>query len=59
MMVFHSKKCTTSFLQLLIDAGWAVMPAKVRNGWPEVDTARLSHERLAFQGDLNEWTANS
>ena len=24
--------------QLLIDAGWNVMPAKVKHGWLEIDT---------------------
>ena len=28
----------TTFLQLLIDAGWVVMPAIVKHGWLEIDT---------------------
>lgn len=44
----------TSFLQLLIDAGWMVMPAHVRHGWLEVDTVEdlQLYERLAAQGRL-------
>lgn len=51
----------TSFLQLLIDAGWAVMPARVCNGWLEVDTVHdlLLYEKLALEGKLSLlWTAH-
>ena len=49
------KMYMTSLLQLLIDAGWVVMPARVRHGWLEVDTVEdLSiYERLAEQAKLD------
>ena len=45
----------TSFLQLLINSGWMVMPAHVRNGWLEVDTVEdlLLYERLYAEEKLN------
>jgi len=46
----------TSFLQLLIDAGWMVMPAHVSRGWLEVDTVEdlQLYEQLFAEGKLNE-----
>ena len=45
----------TSFLQLLIDAGWMVMPAHVSHGWLEVDTVEdlQLYERLFAEEKLN------
>ena len=45
----------TSFLQLLIDAGWMVIPAHVSHGWLEVDTVEdlQLYERLSAEGKLN------
>jgi len=45
----------TSFLQLLIEAGWKIMPAKVNNGWLEVDTVKdiQLYERLSAEGKLD------
>lgn len=45
----------TSFLQLLIDAGWMVMPAHVSHGWLEVDTVEdlQLYERLSAEEKLN------
>jgi len=51
----------TSFLQLLIDAGWMVMPANVNHGWLEVDTVEdlQLYERLAAEEKLNTlWRAH-
>jgi L-glutamine-phosphate cytidylyltransferase len=51
----------TSFLQLLIDAGWMVMPARVRHGWLEVDTVEdiKLYERLSKEGKLGHlWKIN-
>ncbi len=51
----------TSFLQLLIDNGWQVKAAIVKNGWLEVDTVEdLSlYESLASEGKLNPlWQDN-
>ena len=51
----------TSFLQLLIDAGWMVMPAHVSNGWLEVDTVEdlQLYERLSTEEKLNAlWRAH-
>lgn len=47
----------TSFLQLLIDAGWPVRGVRVHGGWLEVDTiADLSlYERLAAQNELDTY----
>lgn len=47
----------TSFLQLLIDAGWPVRGVRVHGGWLEVDTiADLSlYEQLAAQGGLDTY----
>lgn len=47
----------TSFLQLLIDAGWPVLGVRVRGGWLEVDTtADLAlYERLAAQNALDAY----
>jgi L-glutamine-phosphate cytidylyltransferase len=45
----------TSFLQLLVDAGWMVMPAHVSHGWLEVDTVEdlQLYERLSTAEKLN------
>jgi len=45
----------TSFLQLLIDAGWPVLGVQVEAGWLEVDTVSdlELYERLARSGDLD------
>jgi len=45
----------TSFLQLLIDAGWMVLPAHVSHGWLEVDTVEdlQLYEQLSMEGKLN------
>ena len=51
----------TSFLQLLIDAGWMVMPAHVSHGWLEVDTVGdlQLYERLSAEDKLNFlWNAH-
>lgn len=58
--VFESMYMTT-FLQLLIDAGWMVMPAHVSHGWLEVDTVKdlQLYERLYAKKKLNTlWCAN-
>lgn len=49
----------TSFLQLLIDAGWAVKPAFVHGGWLEVDSTDdlALYERLAADGRLGRFFA--
>ena len=49
------KMYLTSSVQLLIDAFWAVMPANVCNGWPEVDKVQDLHpyKKLALKGKLN------
>jgi len=45
----------TSFLQLLIDAGWKVKPARVNHGWLEVDTVEdlQLYESLSTEGKLD------
>ena len=45
----------TSFLQLLIEAGWMVMPAHVNHGWLEVDTVDdlQLYEQLSADGKLD------
>lgn len=45
----------TSFLQLLIDAGWPVLGVQVEAGWLEVDTVSdlELYESLARSGDLD------
>lgn len=51
----------TSFLQLLIDAGWMVIPAHVSHGWLEVDTVEdlQLYERLSAEDKLNFlWNAH-
>ena len=51
----------TSFLQLMIDEGWMVMPAHVSHGWLEVDTVDDLHlyERLVAEGRLDAlWRAH-
>jgi choline kinase len=51
----------TSFLQLLIDAGWMVMPAHVSHGWLEVDTVEdlQLYGRLSAERRLNAlWRAH-
>lgn len=49
------KMYMTSFLQLLIDAGWRVLGVRVKGGWLEVDTTSdLSlYERLAANNELD------
>lgn len=44
----------TKFLQILIDAGWQVIPAIVQSGWLEVDTVSDLdiYERLEVDGRL-------
>jgi choline kinase len=44
----------TSLLQLMIDSGWMVMPAKVTHGWLEVDTVEdlNLYERLSAEKKL-------
>ena len=51
----------TTFIQLLIDSGWKIMPAKVNHGWLEVDTVEdlKLYERLSLEGKLDAlWKAN-
>ena len=51
----------TTFLQLLIDAGWVVMPAIVKHGWLEIDTTNdlLLYEKLSEERKLNIlWNKN-
>lgn len=51
----------TTFLQLLINAGWMVMPATVNHGWLEVDTVEdlLIYEKLNKEGKLDYfWKKN-
>ena len=45
----------TTFLQLLIDAGWTIMPAHVNHGWLEVDTVEdlNLYEKLSAEGKLD------
>ena len=45
----------TTFLQLLIDAGWNVMPAKVKHGWLEIDTVEdlKLYEKFSEEGKLD------
>ncbi|MFT5220345.1 MAG: choline kinase [Gammaproteobacteria bacterium] len=47
----------TSLIQVLIDAGWAVCPALVDNGWIEVDSASEleQYEALHRQGKLDDY----
>ncbi len=47
----------TSFLQLLIDAGWKAKAATVKNAWLEVDSVEdLAHyEGMAQKGELDEY----
>ena len=55
------KMYMTSFIQLLIDAGWMVMPARVKHGWLEVDTADdlQLYERLFSENKLDVlWRAH-
>lgn len=44
----------TTFLQLLIDAGWQLKPAKVNHGWLEVDTVEdlKRYEQLSAERKL-------
>ena len=52
----------TSFLQLFIDTGWRVMPARVKHGWLEIDTVKdlLLYERLSAEGKLDVlWRPNA
>jgi choline kinase len=53
---FHNMYMT-SFLQLLIDAGWKVKAAIVENGWLEVDSVDdlQLYEKLAKQGELQKF----
>ena len=51
----------TSFLQQLIESGWPVTPAKVKNGWLEVDTISdmNTYVDLAKKGHLEAlWNPN-
>ncbi len=51
----------TTFLQLLINAGWMIMPARVNNGWLEVDTIDdlKLYEKLSSEGKLDTfWKVN-
>ena len=45
----------TSFLQKMIDNGWMVMPAKVNNGWLEIDTLEdlKLYEKLSSHRQLD------
>jgi len=45
----------TSFLQLLIDSGWDLVPANVKNGWLEFDTVGdlETYELLDEKGGLD------
>ncbi len=45
----------TSFLQLLIDSGWNLVPANVKNGWLEFDTVGdiETYELLEEEGRLD------
>ena len=45
----------TSFLQLLIESGWKVVPAHVQHGWLEVDTVSdlTTYENLNKNGGLH------
>ena len=45
----------TSFIQLMIDAGWQVKAAVVQNGWLEVDTVDdiELYKHLHNEGRLN------
>jgi choline kinase len=55
------KMYMTSFLQLLIDAGWMVVPAHVSHGWLEVDTVEdlQLYERLSAEEKLKSlWKAH-
>ena len=47
----------TSFLQLLIDAGWKAKSVGVSNGWLEIDSVRdlRLYENLASQGKLDRF----
>tara|TARA_B110001452_G_scaffold217159_1_gene188641 strand:- start:283 stop:1068 length:786 start_codon:yes stop_codon:yes gene_type:complete len=51
----------TTFLQLLIDDGWMIMPAHVNHGWLEVDTVEdlKLYEKLSLEGKLDDlWKIN-
>ena len=47
----------TSFLQLLIDSGWKVKAAIVKNGWLEVDSVDdlTTYEKMASKGQLDHY----
>ena len=49
------KNVYDNFLQLLINAGWMIMPARVNNGWLEVDTIDdlKLYEKLSSEGKLD------
>jgi choline kinase len=49
------KMYMTSFIQQLIDRGWNVRPALIKNGWLEVDTVDdlQRYEALAGAGELD------
>ena len=53
---FHNMYMT-SFLQLLIDAGWKVKAVEVKNGWLEVDSVNdlKLYEKLAQTGQLESF----
>ncbi|MDA8649724.1 phosphocholine cytidylyltransferase family protein [Alphaproteobacteria bacterium] len=51
----------TTFLQLLINAGWSIIPAPVTHGWLEVDTTEdlNLYEKLHTTGQLSSlWNAD-
>lgn len=47
----------TSFIQSLIDSGWAATPAYINHGWLEVDTVEdlALYERMATEGTLGDY----
>ena len=51
------KMFMTTLLQLLIDAGWTIMPARVNHGWLEVDTVEdlKLYEKLSAEGKLDNF----
>ena len=57
MKVCLKKMFMTTLLQLLIDAGWIIMPARVNHGWLEVDTVEdlKLYEKLSAEGKLDNF----
>ena len=53
----RSPAAETTLLQLLIDAGWIIMPARVNHGWLEVDTVEdlKLYEKLSDEGKLDNF----